>query len=47
MSRHWVLVAVIVLAAGFVVFCLVNLARAEKVRYLPKSLGRSSAWVWV
>jgi hypothetical protein len=38
-SRHWVLVAVIVLAAGFVVFCLVDLARAEKVRYLPK-------WLW-
>jgi hypothetical protein len=31
-----VLVAAIVLAAGFVVFRLVDLARAEKVRYLPK-----------
>jgi hypothetical protein len=38
-SRHWVLDVVIVLAAGFVVFCLVDLARAEKVRYLPK-------WLW-
>jgi hypothetical protein len=38
-SRPWVLVAAIVLAAGFVVFCLVDLARAEKVRYLPK-------WLW-
>ncbi len=39
MTRHWVLVAVIVLAVGFVVFCLVDLVRAEKVRYLPK-------WLW-
>jgi Phospholipase_D-nuclease N-terminal len=33
------LVPVIVIGAGFVVFCLVDLARAQKVRYLPK-------WVW-
>ena len=39
MSKHWALVAAIVLAIGFVVFCLVDLARAEKVRYLPK-------WLW-
>jgi hypothetical protein len=30
-TRHGVLVAVIVLAVGFVVFCLVDLVRAEKV----------------
>ncbi len=39
MSGRWVLDAVIVLAVGFVLFCLVNLIRAEKVRYLPK-------WLW-
>ena len=39
MTRHGVLVAVIVLAVGFVVFCLVDLVRAEKVRYLPKASG--------
>ena len=33
------LVPVIVIGAGFVVFCLVDLARARQVRYLPK-------WVW-
>jgi hypothetical protein len=33
------LVPLIVLAAGFAVFCLVDLARAEEVRYLPK-------WAW-
>jgi hypothetical protein len=38
-TRHGVLVAVVVLAVGFVVFCLVDLVRAEKVRYLPK-------WLW-
>jgi Phospholipase_D-nuclease N-terminal len=31
--------AVGVLAVGFAVFCLVDLVRAEKVRYLPK-------WAW-
>ena len=34
-----VLIPVLVLAAGFVVFCEVDLARAEEVRYLPK-------WAW-
>lgn len=33
------LVPVIVIGAGFVVFCLVDLARARRVRYLPK-------WAW-
>jgi uncharacterized membrane protein YwaF len=39
LNRHAVLIAVIVLVAGFVVFTEVDLARAEKVRYLPK-------WAW-
>ena len=34
-----ILIPVLVLVAGFVVFCEVDLARAEEVRYLPK-------WVW-
>jgi hypothetical protein len=33
------LIPVLVLAVGFVVFCEVDFARAEEVRYLPK-------WVW-
>jgi hypothetical protein len=33
------LVPVIVIGAGFVVFCLIDLARARQVRYLPK-------WAW-
>jgi hypothetical protein len=37
-NRHWVLDTVIVLAVGFVVFCLVDLVRAKNVRYLPKWL---------
>jgi hypothetical protein len=32
-------ILVLVLAAGFVVFCEVDLARAQQVRYLPK-------WGW-
>jgi hypothetical protein len=34
-----VLIPVAVLAAGFVVFCLVDLSRAKEVRHLPK-------WAW-
>jgi hypothetical protein len=34
-----VLIFVAVLAVGFVVFCLVDLARAKEVRHLPK-------WAW-
>jgi hypothetical protein len=33
------LAPLIIVAAGFVVFCLVDLVRAERVRYLPK-------WLW-
>jgi hypothetical protein len=33
------LIPVIVIGAGFVVFCLVDLVRARQVRYLPK-------WAW-
>jgi len=29
----------VIVGAGFVIFCLVDLARAHEVRYLPK-------WVW-
>ena len=36
----WPLVPVVVAAAGFVAFCLVDLARASEVRYLPK-------WGWL
>jgi hypothetical protein len=36
----WPLVPGLVLAAGFVAFCLADLARAGEVRYLPK-------WAWV
>jgi hypothetical protein len=38
-KTYLVLVPVAVLAVGFAVFCLIDLARAEKVRYMPK-------WVW-
>jgi hypothetical protein len=34
------LAPLLVIAAGFVVYCLVDLARAPSVRYLPK-------WAWV
>jgi len=33
------LVPLVVVAVGFVVFCLVDLARAGEVRFLPK-------WAW-
>ncbi len=33
-------ILVLALAAGFIAFCLVDLARADEVRYLPK-------WAWV
>lgn len=36
----WPLIAVLVLGALFDVFCLVDIARASQVRYLPK-------WAWV
>ena len=39
MKTLLVVIALGVLAVGFVVFCLIDLARAEKVRYLPK-------WAW-
>jgi len=39
LSPVLVLILLGVLAAGFVVFCEVDLARAEEVRYLPK-------WGW-
>jgi hypothetical protein len=39
MNHALLLIPVLALAAGFVVYCLVDLARAQEVRYLPK-------WVW-
>jgi Phospholipase_D-nuclease N-terminal len=36
----WTLGVVLALAIGFDAFCLVDIARAEQVRYLPK-------WAWV
>lgn len=38
-NMAFILIPVLVLAVGFVVFCEVDLARAEQVRYLPK-------WGW-
>jgi Phospholipase_D-nuclease N-terminal len=35
----FVVILVVALVAGFEVFCLVDLARAQEVRYLPK-------WGW-
>jgi hypothetical protein len=34
------LIPLIIISIAFVVYCLVDLARAEQVRYLPK-------WAWV
>jgi hypothetical protein len=39
MSPLVVVMPLLVLAVGFVTFCLVDLARAKEVRYLPK-------WAW-
>ena len=39
LGRPWLLVSVLPAAAGFAVFCLTDLARADQVRYLPK-------WGW-
>ncbi|HEY6279646.1 MAG TPA: hypothetical protein VIX86_25330 [Streptosporangiaceae bacterium] len=39
MNPALVLISLGVMAAGFVVFCLVDLARSQEVRYLPK-------WGW-
>jgi hypothetical protein len=39
LNTHSLALAVGVLAVGFVMFCLVDLVRAEKVRYLPR-------WAW-
>lgn len=39
MTHLTVISPVLAVAVGFVVFCLIDLARAEKVRYLPK-------WGW-
>ena len=39
MDTHSLALAVAGLAVAFVVFCLVDLVRAEQVRYLPK-------WAW-
>ena len=36
LNKALALIPVLVLAAGFVVFCEVDFARAEEVRYLPK-----------
>ena len=39
-SPGWPIIIGLALAAGFDAFCLVNIARASQVRYLPK-------WAWV
>jgi hypothetical protein len=39
LDTHSLALAVAGLAVAFVVFCLVDLVRAEQVRYLPK-------WAW-
>ena len=39
MNPVLVLIPLGVLAAGFVMFCLLDLARTQEVRYLPK-------WAW-
>jgi hypothetical protein len=39
LNQALVLIPVLAIAAGFVAFCEVDIARAGEVRYLPK-------WVW-
>jgi hypothetical protein len=40
MSSHAAaLIPIVLLAVGFVIFCLVDVWRAEEVRYLPR-------WAW-
>jgi hypothetical protein len=39
-SPGWTIILLLPLAAGFDAFCLVDIARAAQVRYLPK-------WAWV
>jgi hypothetical protein len=38
-SEAAALIPIVVVAVGFEIFCLVDVARAEEVRYLPR-------WAW-
>ena len=40
MANATALIPIIIVAVAFVVFCLVDVARTEEVRYLPR-------WGWV